>query len=236
MAARLSLGLWGTSRQRAPYILSPIRCSSIIRQRPLRRALVRYLARPLSTSSQRLANFPPPARPEERDDAVSGAGPSTHHVPSELHESPYTWPNALTVARIIACPFLGYTIVQGDFAWATGILAASGFSDWVSSLEIAGAHMQLDGWIARRYKSMSVLGSILDPAADKALMTTLVGTLAWSGLLPSRSETHAFSMVDTQSPWQSSYSGATLPYPSQRSTFASSPFPSRSVTPANERS
>ncbi|WVW82550.1 hypothetical protein I302_104561 [Kwoniella bestiolae CBS 10118] len=90
----------------------------------------------------------------------------------ELHESPYTLPNALTLARIIACPFLGYTIVQGDFAWATGILFASGVSDW------------LDGWLARRYNSRSVLGSILDPAADKALMTTLVGTLAWSGLLP----------------------------------------------------
>ncbi|WRT64370.1 uncharacterized protein IL334_001302 [Kwoniella shivajii] len=90
----------------------------------------------------------------------------------ELHESPYTIPNALTLARIIACPFLGYTIVQGDFAWATGILFASGVSDW------------LDGWLARRYNSRSVLGSILDPAADKALMTTLVGTLAWSGLLP----------------------------------------------------
>ncbi|WWC99916.1 hypothetical protein V866_006825 [Kwoniella sp. B9012] len=91
---------------------------------------------------------------------------------AELHESPYTLPNALTLARIIACPFLGYTIVQGDFAWATGILFASGVSDW------------LDGWLARRYNSRSVLGSILDPAADKALMTTLVGTLAWSGLLP----------------------------------------------------
>ncbi|WWC86454.1 uncharacterized protein L201_001331 [Kwoniella dendrophila CBS 6074] len=96
--------------------------------------------------------------------------PATDQV--ELHESPYTIPNALTLARILACPFLGYTIVQGDFAWATGILFASGVSDW------------LDGWLARRYNSRSVLGSILDPAADKALMTTLVGTLAWSGLLP----------------------------------------------------
>jgi phosphatidylglycerophosphate synthase len=30
----------------------------------------------------------------------------------------------------------------------------------------------------------SVLGTILDPAADKALMTTLVITLAWEGMLP----------------------------------------------------
>ncbi|WVF70245.1 hypothetical protein IAT40_005034 [Kwoniella sp. CBS 6097] len=90
----------------------------------------------------------------------------------ELHESPYTVPNALTMARIFACPFLGYTIVNGNYVWATGILFASGLTDW------------LDGWLARRYNSRSVLGSILDPAADKALMTTLVGTLAWSGLLP----------------------------------------------------
>ncbi|AAW46918.2 cardiolipin synthase, putative [Cryptococcus deneoformans JEC21] len=91
---------------------------------------------------------------------------------TDLYESPYTIPNALTLARLLACPVLGYMIVQGDYAWATSILFASGVTDW------------LDGWLARRYNSFSVLGSILDPAADKALMTTLVGTLAWAGLLP----------------------------------------------------
>lgn len=35
----------------------------------------------------------------------------------------------------------------------------------------------------------SVLGSILDPAADKALMTTLTITLAVKGMLP-RTSTH----------------------------------------------
>ncbi|KAI9638209.1 CDP-alcohol phosphatidyltransferase-domain-containing protein, partial [Dioszegia hungarica] len=90
----------------------------------------------------------------------------------ELRESPYTIPNALTIARLAACPFLGYSIVQGDFVWATSLLVVSGLSDW------------LDGYIARRWNQGSVLGSILDPAADKALMTTLVGTLTWTGLLP----------------------------------------------------
>lgn len=33
----------------------------------------------------------------------------------------------------------------------------------------------------------SVFGTILDPAADKTLMTTLVITLAWKGLLPRKS-------------------------------------------------
>lgn len=44
--------------------------------------------------------------------------------------------------------------------------------------------VQLDGYLARRYDMGSVLGSILDPAADKALMTTLVVTLTIRGLVP----------------------------------------------------
>lgn len=94
-----------------------------------------------------------------------------------------TLPNALTVGRIVACPFLGYSIVHGDFAVATGILAAGGFTDWVCLSRVAPAD-QLDGYLARRWRQHTVLGSILDPAADKALMTTLVGTLAWVGMLP----------------------------------------------------
>ncbi|ODN77846.1 hypothetical protein L202_04961 [Cryptococcus amylolentus CBS 6039] len=116
-------------------------------------------------------------KPEGKEKAATST-PSTPPAPSspaaqkDLYESPYTIPNALTLARLLACPLLGYEIVQGDYALATGILFASGVTDW------------LDGWLARRYNSFSVLGSILDPAADKALMTTLVGTLAYAGLLP----------------------------------------------------
>jgi cardiolipin synthase (CMP-forming) len=38
--------------------------------------------------------------------------------------------------------------------------------------------------MARRYNMRSVLGTILDPAADKILMTTLTVTLAMKGMLP----------------------------------------------------
>jgi hypothetical protein len=34
--------------------------------------------------------------------------------------------------RILACPVLGYFVVKGEFEWATGLLIACGFSDWVS--------------------------------------------------------------------------------------------------------
>ncbi|TFY71019.1 hypothetical protein EVG20_g1998 [Dentipellis fragilis] len=43
---------------------------------------------------------------------------------------------------------------------------------------------QLDGYLARTYKMTSVLGTILDPTADKMLMTTLAVTLTMKGLLP----------------------------------------------------
>ena len=44
--------------------------------------------------------------------------------------------------------------------------------------------VQVDGYLARKYDMGSVLGSILDPAADKALMTTLVVALTLRGLVP----------------------------------------------------
>ncbi|RSH87960.1 uncharacterized protein EHS24_000483 [Apiotrichum porosum] len=90
----------------------------------------------------------------------------------EIHESPYTLPNALTLARIASCPFLAYSIVHGNFEVATGLLVAGGFTDW------------LDGYLARKWNQKSVLGSVLDPMADKTLMTTLVVTLTYKGLLP----------------------------------------------------
>lgn len=48
----------------------------------------------------------------------------------------------------------------------------------------AGFSDLLDGWIARKYNLQTVVGSVVDPMADKALMTTLVGCLAVNGSLP----------------------------------------------------
>ncbi|PAV19682.1 phosphatidyl synthase [Pyrrhoderma noxium] len=87
-------------------------------------------------------------------------------------ENIYTLPNALTLSRILSCPLLGYSILDGNFTLATGILAYAGISDW------------FDGFLARRFQMRSVLGTILDPAADKALMTTLTVTLALKDMIP----------------------------------------------------
>ncbi|KAF7356458.1 putative cardiolipin synthase [Mycena venus] len=89
-----------------------------------------------------------------------------------LKENIYTFPNLLTVSRIIACPILGWSIMEGQFHLATSLLVYAGLTDLA------------DGYLARRYKSQTVLGTILDPAADKALVTTLAVTLTMKGLLP----------------------------------------------------
>ncbi|KAI9465662.1 hypothetical protein BJY52DRAFT_476700 [Lactarius psammicola] len=96
---------------------------------------------------------------------------SSQRKPS-LRENIYTFPNLLTVSRIAACPALGWSVLSDNYSAATCLLLYAGITDW------------LDGFVARKYGMTSVLGTILDPAADKALVSTLVVTLTMQGLLP----------------------------------------------------
>ncbi|KAF8902352.1 hypothetical protein CPB84DRAFT_1678882 [Gymnopilus junonius] len=99
------------------------------------------------------------------------SGPSSDKP--TLRENIYTLPNLLTLSRIFACPVLGWSILDGNYHLATGLLVYAGLTDLVCR------------WIpSRRYKMSSVLGTILDPAADKILMTTLVVTLTMQDLIP----------------------------------------------------
>ncbi|EJU03733.1 hypothetical protein DACRYDRAFT_49857 [Dacryopinax primogenitus] len=115
---------------------------------------------------------PPPKTPPEEKPSSDVSSPTSPADPPTQHENIYTLPNLLTTSRILACPVLGYAILQGSWPLATGLLLYASVTDW------------LDGWIARKWEMKSVLGTILDPAADKALMTTLTVTLAMKGLLP----------------------------------------------------
>lgn len=85
-----------------------------------------------------------------------------------------TIPNLLTLARIASTPFLGYMILTHDMKSATVLLFFAGFTDL------------LDGYLARKWNSHTVFGSIADPAADKILMTTMVVCLAKGGLMPGK--------------------------------------------------
>uniref|UniRef100_A0A182MJ05 cardiolipin synthase (CMP-forming) n=1 Tax=Anopheles culicifacies TaxID=139723 RepID=A0A182MJ05_9DIPT len=84
-----------------------------------------------------------------------------------------TVPNLLCIGRIVASPYLGYVIVQGEFRLAMGMLIAAGLTDLA------------DGLIARHWPSQaSRLGSFLDPMADKVLVGSLVIAMSYIDLLP----------------------------------------------------
>ncbi len=83
-----------------------------------------------------------------------------------------TWPNLLTLVRLCLVPATIWLILQHrlDFAFVAFLVA--GISD------------ALDGWLARVTNSVSDLGAILDPIADKALLISVYVTLAAIGVLP----------------------------------------------------
>ncbi|KAM7216514.1 CDP-alcohol phosphatidyltransferase domain containing protein, partial [Rhypophila decipiens] len=83
-----------------------------------------------------------------------------------------TIPNWLTASRLVAAPFVGYCILHDYHSWALGLFAYAGITDL------------LDGWIARKWKLQTVVGTVIDPMADKTLMTVLTVALATKGLLP----------------------------------------------------
>ncbi|KAG9894612.1 hypothetical protein KCU90_g20919, partial [Aureobasidium melanogenum] len=87
-------------------------------------------------------------------------------------EQIYNVPNILTASRLIAAPFVGYLVLHEQHKWALALFAYAGITDLV------------DGWIARKYKLQTVVGSVIDPMADKFLMTILTVTLSLNGLLP----------------------------------------------------
>ena len=88
------------------------------------------------------------------------------------HENIYTIPNLLTFSRLIAAPAIGYLVLHDHHVWAVGLFAYAGITDLV------------DGYIARRWNLQTVVGTVIDPMADKTLMTILTVCLAIKGLLP----------------------------------------------------
>ena len=82
-------------------------------------------------------------------------------------------PNAITVGRLLAVPLMVWLIVTGRMDLAFWLFVAAGVSDGV------------DGFIAKRFKAESRLGSYLDPLADKVMLVCIYITLGVEGLLSS---------------------------------------------------
>lgn len=71
-----------------------------------------------------------------------------------------TIPNLLTFLRMALIPVFAILLYYGQSGWALITFLVAGISDGV------------DGFVARRFNQQSELGTILDPIADKLLMTT----------------------------------------------------------------
>lgn len=81
-------------------------------------------------------------------------------------------PNLLTLARIAAVPVLILFLYEGRYGAALAVFMLAGITDG------------LDGWIAKRFKCVTRLGSILDPLADKILIVSTYVMLVLAGDLP----------------------------------------------------
>jgi len=89
-------------------------------------------------------------------------------------EKIWWWPNVLTYGRIVAVPLLAGLIMYGTNAarWlALAIYIVAALTDF------------FDGYLARIWKQQSALGRMLDPIADKVLVSVVLLALAADGSL-----------------------------------------------------
>jgi cardiolipin synthase len=77
--------------------------------------------------------------------------------------------NQLTLLRMGLAPLLVVLVLSGERAWALAVFVIAGITDL------------LDGLIARLGRQQTTLGAMLDPVADKILLSSSFVALTWSG-------------------------------------------------------
>jgi len=90
-------------------------------------------------------------------------------------------PNTLTLARIFLVPIV------------VAVLLTKGIPNWVfwgaSLFLVTALTDSLDGYLARRRKQVTTLGRLLDPIADKLLISSALISLVWLNMV------HAWMVV-----------------------------------------
>lgn len=82
-----------------------------------------------------------------------------------------TVPNQLSFLRLGFLPFFIILVLYGKYGWALGVLIVAAITDG------------LDGLLARRLNQRTTLGALLDPIADKLLLSSSFFVLALKGKL-----------------------------------------------------
>jgi CDP-diacylglycerol--glycerol-3-phosphate 3-phosphatidyltransferase len=93
-------------------------------------------------------------------------------------------PNALTILRIFFVPLLVAALVQQDVGFRLGTFTVT--NEWLSLAIFlsAAATDLLDGYLARRWKQVTTIGTLLDPIADKLLISAALISLVQVRVLP----------------------------------------------------
>ncbi len=87
----------------------------------------------------------------------------------------FNLPNSLTIFRIFLVPVLVVVLLtkfEGKEIWAVAIFLVAAGTD------------ALDGYVARRRGQVTALGTLLDPVADKLLISAALISLVEEGLAP----------------------------------------------------
>ncbi len=90
----------------------------------------------------------------------------------EVSSRVLTIPNVLSFLRLAMVPVFLILVLQGRDALALVVLVISSATDY------------LDGYIARKFKQVSRLGQLLDPAADRLFIFAALVGLAARGVIP----------------------------------------------------
>jgi cardiolipin synthase len=96
-----------------------------------------------------------------------------------------TIPNILTFLRMGLIPVFASLLFYGYSGWAMFVFVIAGLSDGV------------DGFLARRFNQESELGTIIDPIADKLLMTTAFIILTMPNIFPPPAKSVPFWVTAT---------------------------------------
>lgn len=105
-----------------------------------------------------------------REDGKRFSPPAQHRI--------WTIPNLISFLRILTIPLIAWLICSSQpghasrLIWALVLLSVSAASDGV------------DGYIARRFNQVSVLGQILDPVADRLLVICSAVALCITNVIP----------------------------------------------------
>jgi CDP-diacylglycerol---glycerol-3-phosphate 3-phosphatidyltransferase len=93
-------------------------------------------------------------------------------------------PNALTILRIFFVPLLVAALVQEGVGFQIGAIKVT--NEWLSlAIFLVAAFTDLlDGYLARRWKQVTTIGTLLDPIADKLLVSAALISLVQVRALP----------------------------------------------------